>query len=140
MGIINKYNDYNYIYGYSGFSNDLERLYKNEKHNALNYSIWLDKKLRQLDNIGLLVLNEFPKTFEKLEGQKEGIYSIRRKNFVGNPRVLFFSMEEDDEEQVFILLTAFKEKNTADYDRATATAQERRKNILKILKEGEKWV
>ena len=134
MDII-KVSEYNNIYACGLFVDEKVGLYRKNPTDAKRYSKWLHRQLGYLDTIGLTVLDDHPKTFEKLSGGKEKIYAIRWKEFSGNPRILFFTIVEEGEADIFVLLAAFKEGKTGDYKRYIPVAQERMKQILLELKE-----
>jgi len=121
---------YDNIYGCDVFFREREDLYHKDKEGKEKYALWLDKQLRFLDTMGLEVLSQRPKVFEKLSGC-ENLFSIRWREFRGNPRVLFFAVIEDDGQETFVLLTAFKELNAGDYKRAISVAENRRKQVLR---------
>lgn len=110
-----------------------ENLYKKFSKEKEQYDKWLDRQLAFLDAEGLNVLLFRPAVFEKLSGV-ENLYAITRREFPGNPRVLFFVLEED-EPMVFLLVVAFKELSSGDYKRNIPVAIERRKIIMESLKE-----
>lgn len=135
MTIVSYESSYQNIYGCDQFVSEKADLYRQDRQGGSQYSNWLDRQLRFLDTDGIdYVLNNHPNVFEKLSGVPEGIYSIRYRGFRGNPRVLFFSVEDEEEgDQFYVLLTAFKETSSGAYDRAIRTAKKRRKTILEEL-------
>ncbi len=122
--------NYESIFGCDAFFREKDGLYSKDPEGKKKYAEWLDRQFRFLDTMGLRVLDQHPKVFEKLSGC-DNLYSIRWKEFRGNPRVLFFSVVEDDEQDTFVLLTAFKELNAGDYRNAIARADGRRKLVLR---------
>lgn len=121
------------IYACDSFFSEKENLYRRDKKAAAQYGKWLDRQLGFLDTKGLLVLDQNANAFEKLSGVDEGLYSITRREFNGNPRILFFAVVEEGEQDTFILLNAFKELNGGDYKRNIPTANLRRKTILETI-------
>lgn len=93
----------------------------------------LEQKLITLDQsfIGDLL---HLKSFESLSG-RDNLYSIRRPESKGNPRVLFFSVIETNEEPLYILLAAFHEHKSADYRRWIDVAENRKKTALMLAKQ-----
>lgn len=129
--------EYKNIFACDRFLNEKDELYRKNPKDKTGYAKWLDRQLGFLDTTGLRVLQTHSAAFEKLTGVEEGIYSITRREFSGNPRVLFFSILEDGEPDTFVLLAAFKELSAGDYKRYISVAKERRKVVLEILKEDE---
>ena len=134
---IQSFGEYKNIFACDLFSSEKNKLYHKNPKDKINYAKWLNRQLGFLDTTGLQVLQDHSAAFEKLTGVEENIYSITRREFSGNPRVLFFSIVENAEEEIFVLLVAFKERSNGDYKRYIEVAKERKKTILQILKEEE---
>ena len=128
------YSGYENVFGCDLFFEEKEALYSRDKKNAKGYDKWLDRQLRFLDTTGLDVLNNHKQAFEKLSGH-ENLYSITRREFSGNPRILFFTVVEEGEPDTFVLLTAFSEISNGSYRRAIGVANERRKQIVALINE-----
>lgn len=128
---------YNNIYGCEPFLAEKRALYRKDPTASKQYDNWLDRQLRFLDSEGLDVIRTHSKVFEKLEDTPVNLYCIRRREFIGNPRIIFFAVIENGEEPAFVLLTAFHELNEGDYRRAIDTATQRQKSIMRQLKEEE---
>lgn len=84
------------------------------------YEKWLRRSLFTLDNLG--VKANGLQTFEKLKNCE--FYSMRYPKSKINPRIIYYIIGN-----AIILLYVFKEKSSADYDRAI----EKCKNILKKM-------
>lgn len=134
--VVNKYNDYENIFGCDAFLRDKEKLYPKDKKNERAYNQWLDRQLKFLDTIGLTVLIHHKQAFENITSG-DGLYAITRREFPGNPRILFFTVFEEDGQNTFVLLTAFNELSSGSYRRAIEVAQARRKEILELIKEDD---
>ena len=128
---------YNNIYGCRPFLAEKQALYRKNPSASKQYDKWLDRQLRFLDTEGLDVIRSHPRVFEKLQDTSVDLYCIRRKEFTGNPRIIFFAVIENGEEPAFVLLTAFHEYNDGDYVRAIDTATQRQKSIMRQLTEEE---
>lgn len=109
---------------------DIRNLY-NGHPESHGYSKWLDRNLNLLDHSMIYDLLHL-KQFEPLSGH-ENIYSIRRPESKGNPRVLFFTIIETNAEPLYILLTAFHEHNSGDYKNAIKVAEARKKTIMNMI-------
>lgn len=108
MDIIHKVPGYNHIYSYKSFNDEFCRLFKNDKASLKRYQKWLNRRLSMLETAGLSCING--KTFEYI---CQDIYSMRLPESKHNPRVIFsFCLGE----QNVVLLTAFLEQNSSDYD------------------------
>lgn len=134
MDII-KAEEYNNIYACDLFSRERAKLYQKNPNDEKSYANWLSRQLGYLDTTGLTVLKDHSQAFEKLGGVENNIYSITRRKFRGNPRILFFTIIEDGEADIFVLLTAFKELSSGDYKRYIPIAIERMKQILLKIEE-----
>lgn len=126
---------YDNIYGLPLFVREYERLYKKNPRDQRAYSRWLNKRLAYLNEYGDDVFRLFPEPFEPAEGTPVPLGIIRKRGFVGNPRIIFFSCVEYGEKPVYILLHAFKERNGADYANALPVALKRRKEIITMIEE-----
>lgn len=87
------------------------------------YQKWLIGKLRVLEEFKEEAIKL--RDFEYLEGTSPKLYSIRYPKSKLNPRVIYAYLDEGE----ILLLTAFKEKNSSDYDRHIKLAQRR----IKVL-------
>ena len=82
------------------------------------YLKWLYTWLSVLDHEGMNALNL--EQFEHLKGTTDpSLYAIRHPHSQINERYLYFYTDDEST----ILLTAFKEKNTSDYQSAIARAE-----------------
>ena len=133
---LDRYNEYENIYGCDAFVKEKEKLYSKNRKNGEAYDRWLDRQLTFLDTTGLDVLIHHKQAFEDLTSSN-GLYSITRREFAGNPRILFFTIVEEGEQDAFVLLTAFSELSDGSYRRAIEVAQKRRKEILELIKEDD---
>ena len=106
---------------------EISRLY-NGHPESHGYQKWLNRNLNTLDNSQIGDLLHL-KSFEDLTGYKN-LYSIRRPESKGNPRVLFFLIVEESEGPLYILLTAFHEHNKGDYTRGIKIAEARKREVL----------
>ena len=115
---------------------EYNKLFKKDPSGQRDYQKWLDRQLRYLDKAP--DLNELVRThesFEKLRQYEEyGLYAIRRPHSIGNPRIMFAAVV-NEQDQLYILLLAFKELNSSDYDRNIPVADNRMKDILQMIKE-----
>ena len=126
--------NHNSIYYHPGFKKEKDSLFGKNSSQQRQYANWLDLRLNLLEENGIInSLARFPNIFEKLSGVKENIYSIRRKGATGNPRSLFIAIVEDDGQEYYILLTAFKETTSGSYQQALNVAKQRCKDILDEL-------
>jgi len=108
MDIIHRVPGYNHIYAYKSFSDEFCRLFKNDKASLKRYQKWLTRRLGMLESKGTACING--QSFEYID---QDIYSIRLPESKHNPRVIFtFCLGERN----VILLTAFLEQNSSDYD------------------------
>lgn len=83
------------------------------------YTAWLQRCLFTLSDYKEAAV-QFPH-FEKLKGSKNGIYSIRYPHSTKNPRILYFFICAGRP----VLLGAFLEKSSADYNKNLAVAEKR---------------
>ena len=116
-----KLKDYKNIYAVDSFFAEYSSLFGKSKAAHTQYL----KKLRT--NLGILD-REMKKSiqyqqFEQLENTN--LYSIRHVSTI-NPRVVFAYIDNDGK---VILLSSFKEKKRADYDRAVEQAKLRLKQL-----------
>lgn len=83
------------------------------------YQKWLIRKLNVLEELqeGALKLRDF----ECLEGTTPKLYSMRYPKSKLNSRVIYTYLDEGE----ILLLTAFKEKSSRDYNRHIKLAQRR---------------
>lgn len=116
-----KLKDYNNIYAVDSFYSEYQSLFGKSKG---LYNQYL-KKLR----FNLSILDKELKKaiqyqqFEQLENSN--LYSIRHVSVL-NPRVVYAYIDNDGK---VILLSAFKEKSTSDYDRGMNQAKQRLKQL-----------
>ena len=97
------------------------------------YNKWLLKKLIILCTRSEEDIQETD-TFEFLgRGDEYKLYSLRRPEFSGNPRILFASLSNEDG-SVYIMLLMFKELHTGDYQRMIPVAKKRMEEILTAIK------
>lgn len=116
-----KLSGYKNIYATERFSSEYAALFgksrdaysQHLKKLRINLAI-LDKELRQA-----IIYQQF----EQLEGTE--LYAIRHVSKI-NPRVVFVYTEAHDR---IVLLSAFKEKSRADYDRALEQARQRLRQL-----------
>jgi hypothetical protein len=110
------------IYQVTEFSAEFEAMFKKNTGESIRYRIWLSAMLTILDEQGMNALNYMQ--FEYLQQtDSPKLYAIRHPRSKINERYIYACEELDGEKM--ILLTAFKEKSTADY----STAIERAKNL-----------
>lgn len=116
-----KFKGYNNIYAVDSFYSEYQSLFGKSKG---SYDKYL-KKLR----FNLSILDKELKKaiqyqqFEQLENSN--LYSIRHVSVL-NPRVVYAYIDNDGK---VILLSAFKEKSKADYDRGMSQAKQRLKQL-----------
>lgn len=127
------------IFACSSFSKDYKKLYRKSKADGKRYSQWLHKQLSFLDEeTTTMSLLNHPRVFEKIrtfsyEDEEIGIYSIRKPEFSKNPRIIFSAIGSDPDD-IIVLLLAFSELKSNDYDRNIPVAIERMKYLLSGLK------
>lgn len=110
------------IYQVDCFGEEFRGLFKNNLSDVKRYEKWLRRRLKILDSSGILATDGV--SFEKIENN---IYSIRYPESKHNPRVIYsFFIEHGS----IILLTAFLEKNSTDYE----FAKQRAKNRIQAIK------
>lgn len=122
MDII-KLKGYNNIYMVDSFEDEFKNLLQRSgEYKACKKKLQFN--LTILDTVGGINKAILHKNIEKLS-DNENLYSIRNISVL-NPRTIFCCAVDDN---TFILLTSFFEKNSSDYDRAIKLA----KNIKKAL-------
>lgn len=105
------------IYQVDCFTKEFKSLFGKNLQSCHRYEKWLIRKLKILDKLGIQATNGY--VFEKIENN---LFSIRSPESEHNPRVLYtIYMEEND----VILLGAFLEENSSDYDIAKKKARKR---------------
>ena len=124
----------NDIFGCSHFIHEYNELYKKDPETKKQYSRWLSRQFVMLENLGIPAILQ-QKSFEKLSGVNENfdLYSLRRPETKGNPRLLF-SLIGDEDDVVYIFLLAFKELHD-NYNRHIPIAIERMKQVIAMLTE-----
>ena len=132
---LERFNDLDSIYICNPCSDEIKNLFKRDHLTEHKYLRWLHSQLQYLKEMKLESVRTKSNVFEKLDGTAVPIYSIRRNESTGNPRVLFFAIVEEENTQAIILLSAFKELNQGDYKRHLPTAIRRRSEILRLLDE-----
>jgi hypothetical protein len=122
MGL-SKVKPYSNIYEVDTFSEEYKKLFKNfGEYDSCKKKLMFNLSI--LDNASSINSALQHKNIEKLK-DVDNLYSIRNPSKL-NPRTIF-CYEIDD--NIYILLTSFFEKNTSDYNRAVKRAQ----NIIKSL-------
>lgn len=111
--------DFNRIKCLDVFYDELNKLFSKSIPEKKKYLKFLYAELHKIDNRKETIQREEPINYKDIT-----LYSIR-KRAQKNTRVLYFYMENDN----IILLTAFDEKNKADYDNANERAYRRLKNL-----------
>lgn len=134
MGI-KQVDNHTLVYAHPNFIKDKDSLFDRDPVTKKQYAKWLDKKLHLLESYGIQAsLSLLPNDIEKMSGGKEDIYCLRRNKTTGNPRTLFITLIEDDNNEYYILLHAFKETSEGSYQRGLEVAKKRRKEVLDALK------
>ena len=120
------------ILGCDLFFSELNKLFRKDQKSEKQYLKWIDRQFVFLTTMGLQPLLQ-NKTVEKVSSIKEDLdlYSLRRPESTGNPRLLF-SLIEDEDGDVYIFLLAFKELHN-DYHRYIPIAVERMKKLLPLI-------
>jgi hypothetical protein len=117
MDIIHKVPGYDHIYAYKSFLDEFDRLFKNDKDSLKRYKKSLARRLAMLDTAGITCIDN-----ERFEYIEQDIYSIRFPKSKKNPRFMFtFCLGENN----VILLTAFLEQNSSDYESPKRTSRNR---------------
>ena len=125
---IQKLVGFNRIYQAECFPGEVKAMFGKSTGEMKRYLKWLYTWLSVLDSEGISALNL--EQFEYLKDTKSpNLYAIRHPHSQINERYIYFYA--DDESTV--LLTAFKEKNTTDYDSAIARAE----HIYTLLEEDD---
>ena len=122
-----KMEDFNNIYYVDSFPDDLDALFGKNKGQKKVYMKWLYQRLETLDAEGRSALQY--EQFEQLNCEAPALYSIRHPQSKINERYIYVYFEQNN----VILLTALKEKNRIDYEKAI----KRSHNILIRLEEEE---
>ena len=97
------------------FQNELTALFKDSKNQLKQFSKFLMANLHSLENRDDLLASA-----EKVKGTKYKLFSIH-KRMNKNTRVLYFCSCGN----TIVLITAFDEKNWADYGKAIKRAENR---------------
>lgn len=83
-----------------------------------------ETRLQYLSMYGLQTLSKKSDVLETLEGEDD-LYALRLDNTQNNPRVLLCTLVG----RRFVLLHAFKEKSSSDYNKAIRKARTRRDQV-----------
>jgi len=122
---IQKLADFNRIFQADCFPDEVNKMFKKSIGEKKRYIKWLYTWLSVLDCEGMNALNL--EQFEHLKDTSNpNLYAIRHPHSKINERYLYIYADEESS----ILLTAFKEKNTSDYQ----SAIKRAKRIIAELK------
>ena len=118
-----KFKGYSKIYAIDTFEDEYKKLLKKtgEYNKCLNKLKFNLNFLEESESIETALLN---KNIEKLK-DSTNLYSIRNISSL-NPRTIFCYLTEDN---LYILLNSFLEKNSSDYNKGIKKA----KNIIKHL-------
>jgi len=110
--------NFNRIYQAECFPCEVDKMFGKSTGDKNRYLRWLEDRLLFLDKRGMSVLNL--EQFEHLKGtQNPKLYAIRHPRSILNERYIFvFTLGQKS-----ILLTAFKEKSTKDYQVAIKRAE-----------------
>ena len=121
------------VFQCASFKKEYRKLFGKSEAQRHEYNKWLLKKLIILCTRSEEDIQETD-TFEFLgRGDDYKLYSLRRPEFSGNPRILFASLSNEDG-SVYIMLLMFKELHTGDYQRMIPVAKKRMEEILTALK------
>ena len=121
---IQKLEGFKRIYQAECFPEEVDKMFGKSKGEKKRYIKWLITWLSVLDTDGMSALNL--EQFEHLKGTSTPhLYAIRHPHSKINERYIYVYADEEQS----ILLTAFKEKNTGDYQSAITRAE----NIYKEL-------
>lgn len=127
MGI-NRYEDFKNIFAHGSFKKEFLETFKRNEKSIQKEKIWLNKNLEILDQH--IDCNLTCDNFCKLKGTgKFDVYKIKHNNHF-NVRYLYFIVANED---IAILLTAFRETNKSDYDINIRKAIDRIKQIQEDL-------
>ena len=126
--------DFTNIYGCKIFFDEFKNLFKKDKTTGAQYQKWLWRQFSFLTKNTIEQIIQL-KNFELLSSTSSEwpIYSIRRPESTGNPRVLF-SVVSDETGHSYIMLLAFKELHD-DYKRFIPIAVDRMKHIVQEMEE-----
>ena len=125
--------DFDNIFGCEVFFKELKDLFKKDKTSEIKYQKWLHNQFQMLDHNPIEQLIQ-TKNFELLSSDSGWrIYSLRRPESIGNPRILF-SVVTNEIGRSHIMLLAFKELHN-DYHRFIPIARDRMKHIMENLEE-----
>ena len=125
---LEKVSGFSRIYQAECFPNDVDAMFGKNKGERKRYMMWLYTLLTILDQQGLqaVVLQQF----EYLQNTEDPrLYSLRHPHSQINERYIYTYIDEE----VVVLLTAFKEKDANYYK----TAIERAKRIFLELEEND---
>lgn len=116
-----KTKDYNNVYELDCFAKEFKSIFKNDGNSLRRYSKWLRRELKFLDCEGKNAIQRV--NFEHIADQ---IYSIRSPRSKCNPRVLYTFIISNNTP---LLLTAFLEKDSSDYNEAIKKSKTRIKKL-----------
>ena len=115
---IQKLTGFSRIYQAECFPDEVDEMFGKSTGDKKRYLKWLYTWLSILDSDGMNVLNL--EQFEKLKGTNNpNLYAIRHPHSQINERYIYIYADEESA----ILLTAFKEKDAADYQPAITRAE-----------------
>lgn len=113
---IQKLGNYKDIYALDLFLEDFENaVLGRSQSESRRYSAWLQRKLDDLDQYRERAIQL--RDFEKVEGHTM-LYSIRYPHSKKNPRIIYFFVHKGKP----VLLLAFLEKKSSDYERNISAA------------------
>lgn len=119
----------------TSFEKECMKEFAKSKSKRLSYKKWLLKKIEILTTRSEKELQE-TETFEFLShGKGFKLYSLRRPEYEGNPRILF-SVVMGESGVLYIMLLMFKELHDGDYRRMIPVATRRMETILKLANGG----
>ena len=124
MPKIEKIHGLKHIYKVESFNDELDSLFKKNKGARQRFESWLYLQLSILDRMGMEALKL--ENFEKLKTDPP-LYAIRHPHSILNERYIYIYCDGED----VLLLSAFKEKSTSDYNPAIQRAH----NLIKELEE-----
>jgi hypothetical protein len=115
---IQKLIGFNRIYQAECFPDEVDKMFGKSTGDKKRYLKWLYTWLSILDSDGMSVMNL--EQFEQLKGTSNpNLYAIRHPRSQINERYIYIYADEESA----ILLTAFKEKDAADYQSAITRAE-----------------
>lgn len=124
-----------FVFSCKQFDKEFKKIFGKDNHLHKDYFTWLERQfsfMRSRTIEELLLLKQFEIVYRH---PSHCIYSLRRENTRGNPRILFSFLALENEPIYFFLL-AFSEKNTSDYEKSIPVARERFVRIVSALEEG----